>query len=272
MNKSLSAEAMLAKMKPREPNAIRVSEPSLPFDPIERSKAVEAIVMKGNARRYYRFRHANFYGPSGIVTGDMVGCNLLCAYCWNFSRNANPATGDAFYSPSHVISKLEAISQKKGCYQYRLSGAEPFLGIDSAKHIASIICELDGHFVIETNGLMIGAMPEILDLFKDMNIFWRITIKGSDPETFQKATGAQGKFYNLPINAIRDLKQSGYRYQVAFNPSFVRESALNLPYNADIEHERMRSYAGVAARMKSRGLTAEKAVGKTTPPKCQFYR
>lgn len=260
MAKSLSAESMLAKMKHREPNAIRVSEPSLPFDPIERSKAVEAIVMKGQSRRYYRFRHANFYGPSGIVTGDMVGCNLLCAYCWNYSRNANPATGDAFCSPSQVVSKLGAISQKKGCYQYRLSGAEPFLGMASAKHIASIIGELDGHFVVETNGMMIGHQPEILDLFKDMNIFWRITIKGSNADTFQKVTGAQGKFYNLPMNAIHELKNSGYRYQVAFNPSFVDERALNLPYNADIEHERMRSYAGVASRMDARGLAGKRHI------------
>ena len=61
---------------------------SMPFDPIQRSREVEQIVMKGDKRRYYRFRFAKFYG--GIITADALGCNLLCAYCWNYSRNLNP--------------------------------------------------------------------------------------------------------------------------------------------------------------------------------------
>jgi uncharacterized Fe-S cluster-containing radical SAM superfamily protein len=263
MNESLSAEAMLAKMKHREPKqpiAAKMSEPVLPFDPIERSQAVEAIVMKGNARSCSRFRHANFYGPSGIVTVDAVGCNLLCAYCWMYAKNANPCNQGAFYAPSKVVARLESISNAKGCDQFRMSGSEPFLGLKSANHLAEVIKLLDGRWVIETNGLMLGHQPEILNLFDGMNVFWRITVKGSDPETFQKVTGAKGEFYELPIAAIRALKQSGYRYQVAFNPSFVNEHALNLPYNADIEHERMRSYAGVAARMDARGLAGKRHI------------
>ena len=62
----------------------------LPFDPIQRSREVEQIVMYDDKRMYYRFRFANFYG--GIVTADAIGCNLLCAYCWNYSRNLNPAS------------------------------------------------------------------------------------------------------------------------------------------------------------------------------------
>ena len=55
---------------------------NFPFDPIQRSKDIESLVMQGNARHYYRFRYAKFYGS--IVTADAVGCNLLCAYCWNY--------------------------------------------------------------------------------------------------------------------------------------------------------------------------------------------
>ena len=46
------------------------------FDPLERASQIEALVMKDNARKYYRFRYARFYG--GICTADAVGCNLLC--------------------------------------------------------------------------------------------------------------------------------------------------------------------------------------------------
>ncbi|MEM4889814.1 MAG: molybdenum cofactor biosynthesis protein MoaA, partial [Thermosphaera sp.] len=33
-------------------------------------------------RRYYRFRGGRWYG--GIATGDVVGCNLRCKFCWSW--------------------------------------------------------------------------------------------------------------------------------------------------------------------------------------------
>lgn len=84
--------------------------------------------MQGDKRRYYRFRFAKFYG--GIVTADAVGCNLLCAYCWNYSRNLNPSRAGEFYSPIEVADKLEAISEKDKCYKFRVSGAESWLRIN----------------------------------------------------------------------------------------------------------------------------------------------
>lgn len=226
--------------------ALQIS--SNPFDPIERAAMVEKIVMKGDARKYYRFRYSDFY--NGIVTGDMVGCDLLCAYCWNFAKNANPATNDAFYSPIQVAQKLKAIARAKCCNQFRLSGAEPFLGLQSAKHIAEVIKATDGYFVIETNGLMIGHQPEILDLFSGLDVFWRVTIKGHNPDVFQRVTGAKGEFFQLPLQAIEEIQKRGLKLQVAFNPEIV---SLRLP-GCNIEHERMRSYPGVAKRMKERGI------------------
>ena len=40
----------------------------LPFDPLKRARDVEKLVMKGLARKYYRFRPARYYG--GIGTAD----------------------------------------------------------------------------------------------------------------------------------------------------------------------------------------------------------
>ena len=59
-----------------------------PFDPFVRASEVENIVMDGSRRKYYRFRFSRHYG--GIVTTDAVGCNILCTYCWNYSRNQSP--------------------------------------------------------------------------------------------------------------------------------------------------------------------------------------
>ncbi|HPJ84251.1 MAG TPA: hypothetical protein PLM24_04455 [Methanothrix sp.] len=53
-----------------------------PFDPFEGASEIETIVMDGIRRKYYRFRYSRHYG--GILTADAVGCNILCAYCWNY--------------------------------------------------------------------------------------------------------------------------------------------------------------------------------------------
>jgi len=143
-----------------------------PFDPIQRSRYVESLVMQGDKRHYYRFRFAKFYG--GIVTADAVGCNLLCAYCWNYSRNLNLTTSGDFYSPIEVAKKLQAISEKNNCTQFRVSGAEPILGRTSALHLAEVIRLVDGHFIIETNGVAIGHDVSLLDLLKPLKCHIRL--------------------------------------------------------------------------------------------------
>jgi len=96
---------------------------NFPFNPVERSKEVETIVMQGDKRLYYRFRPASYYG--GIATADAVGCSFLCAYCWNYFRNLNPAQFKKFYSSHQVASRLLNIARKKSFKLFRISGAEP---------------------------------------------------------------------------------------------------------------------------------------------------
>jgi uncharacterized Fe-S cluster-containing radical SAM superfamily protein len=153
-----------------------------PFDPIQRSKDVESLVMQGDKRRYYRFRFAKFYG--GIVTADATGCNLLCAYCWYYSRNMNPSKAGEFFSPTEVAEKHLAISQKHKCHQFRVSGAEPILGRASALHLAEVIKLVGGHFIIETNGIAIGYDLGLLNLLKLLKCHIKLTIKGDDSQLF----------------------------------------------------------------------------------------
>lgn len=209
--------------------------------------------MKGEARRYHRFRHAPFYGPKGIVTADSLGCPFLCAYCWGFSKNENPAQGE-FFKPAEVVAKLQAISHKKGCDQFRISGSEPILGLESARHIAKVIKALPGEWVVETNGFIAGVQPELLDLFEGLDIFWRLTLKGSNPITFERVTGAEGSNYRYPLRAVEAIRAKGFRLQVAFNPKFVTRQLIKIPFGVDIELETLHNYAGVPARMKARGL------------------
>ena len=50
------------------------------YDPVARHKVIENKVVKGELRKYYRFRTDRWYG--GIATADCVGCGLICKFCW----------------------------------------------------------------------------------------------------------------------------------------------------------------------------------------------
>jgi uncharacterized Fe-S cluster-containing radical SAM superfamily protein len=76
---------------------------NFPFDPVERAEEVEHLVLKDGKRLYYRFRAAPYYG--GIATADAIGCSFLCAYCWNYFRNLNPARFNKLYSAQYLSSR-----------------------------------------------------------------------------------------------------------------------------------------------------------------------
>jgi uncharacterized Fe-S cluster-containing radical SAM superfamily protein len=197
------------------------------FDPIRRSQEMEKIVMQGDKRMYYRFRFAKFYG--GIATADAVGCNLLCAYCWNYFRNQNPAKAGTFFSPLEVAEKLKTIANKHGCSKYRISGAEPLLGRNSANHLTEIIRRIDGYFILETNGVMIGYDRTLTEILAPLPVHVRLCIKAHQSFDFEKITGAQAEGFDYQLNAARHLEEAGISYSIAVMAGFVDPKKLPLP-------------------------------------------
>lgn len=176
-----------------------------PFDPFLRSREIEEVVMRDSSRRYYRFRHSGHYG--GIVTADAVGCNLLCAYCWNYQRNQRPESYGNYYSPDEVAEKLLKIASKKGIDLFRISGAEPVLGRRSMDHLVKIIERIDSKFVLETNGLILGYMPDLADELLGLDVSVRVAVKGWDEESFERITGALGRAFWYQLTAISELSR-----------------------------------------------------------------
>jgi len=220
------------------------------FDPIQRSNEVEQLVMQGDKRRYYRFRYAKFYG--GIVTADAVGCNLLCAYCWNYSRNLNPSAYGEFYSPSEVAGKLLELSEKRKCSQFRLSGAEPILGRASALHLAEVIRLVDGSFIIETNGVMLGADPKLIEILEPLpRIHVRLCIKAHDGSDFEKITGAKTEAFAYQLKAAEALKQARIGLSIAVMAPFV--DPRKLPWRIN-EVEDLILYKSTKKRLSERGI------------------
>lgn len=221
-----------------------------PFDPIQRSMEVEKLVMEGDKRRYYRFRYAKFYG--GIVTADAVGCNLLCAYCWNYSRNLNPGSYGEYYSPSEVAGKLLELSAKRRCSQFRISGAEPILGRASALHLADVISQVDGNFIIETNGVMLGSDLSLIEILKPLpHVHVRLCIKAHNGSDFEKITGAKAEAFDYQLKAAEALRKARMHYSIAVMTPFV--NPRKLPHGVS-EIEDLILYKSTKKRLMERGI------------------
>jgi len=240
--------------------------PRCPFDPLVRSSEVEAAVMRGSRRKYYRFRGARYYG--GIATADAVGCCFLCAYCWNYRRNSDPAASDGlFLSPAQASARLLKIMRQRSFNKVRITGAEPILGTSSFYHLLQVIDAVASRwqmvdFIVETNGLVLGHEPGLVEqLAARRRIFVRVSLKGWDEGSFERITGARGEFFRVPIMALRRLLDAGVSawpavmYEV-FGAGGIERlcSALRQERIApeELEVEYLECYPAVLENMKKR--------------------
>jgi uncharacterized Fe-S cluster-containing radical SAM superfamily protein len=176
----------------------------LPFNPLQRVKEVEELVLRSPAKKYFRFRPARYYG--GIAMPDLMGCPFLFAYCWNYKRNMNPErSGDTHYAPKEVARRLVRIMKRKGYNRARLSGAEQILDEQSFNHLYQTLKEMfeanpTADFTLETNGLFLDCETGFvrrLSQFK--NLHAGVALEGSDKESFVGISGAEARFFDLPL-------------------------------------------------------------------------
>ena len=195
----------------------------------------------------------------GIVTADTVGCNLLCAYCWNYYKNLKPEKHEEYYTPRQVSEKLLRVSRARNCNLFRISGAEPILGVRSAKHLSQVITTVRGEIILETNGLMIGYEPKIAELLRIPNLVVRVTIKGWDEESFERITGARGEFFKYQLKALETLAEAEIPFWIAVMHDIFGEEGLRalkrmLPVQCRIEHEFLEAYPFILDNMKKRNI------------------
>jgi uncharacterized Fe-S cluster-containing radical SAM superfamily protein len=230
--------------------------PAFPFDPIKRSGEIESLAMRGDRRLYYRFRSSGHYG--GIVTADTVGCNLLCAYCWNYSKNENPTRGE-FCSADEVVLRLKKEAGRTGVRNFRISGAEPILGEISARHLAGVLSAFPGRFIVETNGIILGYSPDLLDLLLPHNPYIRLTIKGDCPERFEEITGAIGTAFQFQVKAVNELRMRGETCGIAAMEGAVDSSGLKRLFPEErIEWEEFRNFGNAERNLALRGVKLDR--------------
>jgi uncharacterized Fe-S cluster-containing radical SAM superfamily protein len=135
-----------------------------------------------------------------------------------------------------VFRQLTLNAKKKRVKRLRISGCEPTLCSEHLLPVLDLVEETHFRFILETNGILIGADPGYAEkLKKYKNIHIRVSIKAGTPEGFEKRTGAKGEFYDLPFKAIRHLSQVGASFHAAamtdsrLMPSEERQMLLAYP-------------------------------------------
>jgi uncharacterized Fe-S cluster-containing radical SAM superfamily protein len=230
------------------------------LDPLEITKQVEKVISKGLDKKYYRFRAAKFYG--GIATADCVGCNLSCLFCWNWNYNKNPEKYGNFYSPKDVVEKLVEIAKKKNYHQCRISGGEPTINWQHLLKVLEYLSKVGLNLILETNGILIGYNEEYAKQLSDYrdSIHVRVSFKGATPEEFSKLTGSKPEFFELQIQALKNLNNANIPCHPAIMKSFSKPESIERlrdrletinPSFYDIEEEALILYESIKKRLNN---------------------
>ncbi len=217
------------------------------IDPISLTEIIEKIVCKNNSKKFYRFRKTRFYG--GCATADCLGCNLRCAYCWAQKKVWKPKRFGEYYTPREVCKKLI----KMNLPLVRVSGGEPTI---CRKHLLELINTIPKEklFILETNGILLDE-NYVRDLSKFENLYVRVSLKGVDERSFEKITGAEGRFFQNQLNALELLNKYKIKHRAAILVDFFTDTQISSLGIPDLEHETLIEYPFVVKNLKMKGIT-----------------
>ncbi len=188
------------------------------FDPVKLGLRLEELVQREADRKYYRFRGTRFYG--GSSTGDVVGCNLRCIFCWSGRARDDPRLG-FFVSPEYAYNRLSSIARRHKYKYIRLSGGEPTIGWRHLISLLDLVENSDFIFILETNGILIGALRERARfLARYSRVHVRVSIKACNEEWFTKLTLAEPKAFNYQLMAVNNLLDYGIDFHIALFMSY----------------------------------------------------
>ena len=234
------------------------------FDPVELSEQTEKIVVDGNKRKYVQLgRSLRFYG--GTTSATEVGCNLRCKFCFSDQPVWNPKNTGNFYSPQEVFEGLTKNARKNGHKIISASASEGTIGLDHLYELLDIVESSEFIYVLETNGINIGAKPDIAQhLSKYTRLHVRLSIKGCSPEEFHVLTGASPSAYQLQFAGIKSLLENKISFNVCVVGSFSDTNGINKIRKdlhdihpgilKSLEIEMIKSFPKVSARLSKYNL------------------
>jgi uncharacterized Fe-S cluster-containing radical SAM superfamily protein len=230
------------------------------YDAVKRHLAMEKMVMLGERRKYWRSRVDRWYG--GIVSLDVVGCGLLCKFCWvRDDVLYRPGKIGEYLGPEEVARRLLNLSRSSGIRQMRVTGGEPTIG---KSHLLRVLDLLEGkgiQFILETNGILIGYDEDYAKDLADYDfIHVRVSLKGCNEEEFTLLTGAKPEGFHLQLKALENLVKANVSCHpacmVSFSSKESREALLNRlgPLAEEFEVEELILYPRVKRRLDFYGL------------------
>ncbi len=183
------------------------------YDPLELTNRIYRIVSRKRngleERLYFRFRRDRWYG--GIASADVIGCNLVCRFCWAWYFRNNVKRGK-WYNPLKAAEKLVSIADKYRLKYIRLTGAEPTITREHLIQVIEYVTDHKYHFILETNGILIGAYRDYAEeLAKFNRLIVRVSFKGVTPKEFNRLTGAREDAWYLQLKALENLLDSGMK-------------------------------------------------------------
>ena len=254
------------------------------YDPVLRHRAIEKLVTRlgpgGQERKYYRFRPARWYG--GIVTGDCVGCGLLCRFCWvKDSVLLHPAEVGSFYTPRQVAENLVSLANKCKYNQLRVSGGEPTICKAHLFQVLDLLMDKRLSFILETNGIPIACDKSYAGSLSKYNFLHvRVSLKGCSEEEFTMLTGAKPEGFNLQLESLKNLKKSSVRCHPSVMISFSKRGnfqklierlrQISPEFADNLEIEELILYPHVIERVHQYGLRYTSGHEPTNVPKEQI--
>lgn len=252
------------------------------YDPVKLAEEVKKRITKNQGdvelRLYYRFRCDRWYG--GIATGDVMGCNLNCVFCWSYSFRNRYDRG--FYlSPREAFRRLRDLQSRRGLRRVRLSGGEPTIGRSHLLELLKLYSSYDDTvFVVETNGILIGYDESYAkELARFDNIVVRVSFKGVEESEFHRLTGAKPEAFELQFRALENLMNAGLEPGREVYPAamigFSRDEAIRgflerlkkiHPSFTDVDWEYVFLYPSVKERLRSLGIKPLRAVEPSNIP------
>jgi uncharacterized Fe-S cluster-containing radical SAM superfamily protein len=133
------------------------------------------------------------------------------------------------------------------------------LGRASALHLAEIIRRVEAPFIVETNGIMLGADPSLIEILEPLPLIHvRLCIKAHHGLDFEKITGAKVEGFAYQLKAAEALKKARISHTIAVMHPFVDPRRLHCRVD---EVEDLISYKSTDKNLRERGLISRRPAG-----------
>ena len=191
------------------------------LDPlVQKEKVLPRIYNeKENKRLVRRLRRG--YSYCGVTTIDVIGCNMLCAYCYVATDflvgkgellDRELKKGDIQWFTPNELARHVSCSIRKNRWPSRIqmTAAEPFITskwlIDFIQEIGSFCRTKQSHLWIDTNGIELWHEQSLIKELLPFKDFLRLFISSKNaPGLYTKTSRTDAKYADYSFQALEML-------------------------------------------------------------------